>query len=181
MVTIFGGIADAHIAVLEWMLDTAATGEIFKRIEKLPFSSYAAVLDSAEIFVIPRLAADVTTRMERIAQGQIPSDDAKVIYDRYKQPHKYRWAIAENIAKVIWHGDMKYPKRFEKVFQEKPEIKDDVDICLVDLEVRDEGEANWEQREIDTHEGRTPKGKPISLKGQGAARWAAMVANIQRD
>ena len=180
-VTIVGGVPNAHVAVLKWMLATSVIEQTFKRIEKMPFSSYATILESAEILGIPRLAANIAARMERIAQGQIPSDDAEVIYNRYGEQHKWRWAVAENIAKAIWHGNLKYPERFEQLFREKPALKKDVDVCLKDPEVSKEVTVTREMQKKEKWNGNIRKAEVVSLQGEGAARWATVVAGIKRD
>ncbi|KLJ12385.1 hypothetical protein EMPG_12581 [Blastomyces silverae] len=102
-VTIYGGVAQAHLVVFRWMLACckgARNG--YARIDRLPFAKYTRILEAAEILDVYPVQNDMWARMNRMADKQIYIDDVRMVYASFPKSTPVRMLVIRSIGDALF-------------------------------------------------------------------------------
>jgi hypothetical protein len=99
-VTVSGSVKAAYMLIFQWMVNSC---EADKRLpfDHLPFSKYARVYQAAEYLGMDAVQKDMLYRMNKIAEGQVPCEDARTVYAAHPKGSMFREIVVRSIGNAI--------------------------------------------------------------------------------
>jgi hypothetical protein len=99
-VTVSGSVKAAYMLIFQWMLNSCEADKRLK-FDKLTFSKYARIYQAAEYLGIDAVQKDMLFRMNKIAAGQVPCEDARMIYAAHPKGSMFREIVVRSIGNAI--------------------------------------------------------------------------------
>ena len=99
-VTVSGVVKPAYTMLLEWMLSSGKE-DGRSRVPRLPFAKYARLYEVAELLQVHYVRDEMLYRMNRIAVGQVPADDVRMVYAAYPKNHFVRQIVIRSIGDAV--------------------------------------------------------------------------------
>ncbi|KAK2743638.1 hypothetical protein FQN57_004747 [Myotisia sp. PD_48] len=125
MATIYGGLREAHIIVLDCML-RSCNGKGFAKIEYLNFGKYARIFDAAVVLGVQRIQNDMLARMNKMASTQIRIDDVKIIYGAYPKDSIQRQIVIRSIGDAVFDRWLRGWAHYKEFRIESREYDEDI-------------------------------------------------------
>lgn len=106
-ITVSGVIKPAYVLLFEWML-TSGKEDGRSRVSRLPFAKYARIYEAAEILQVNYVRDEMLYRMNRIADGQVPAEDVRIVYAAYPKNHLVRQIVIRSIGVAILNRTLRH-------------------------------------------------------------------------
>ncbi|KAL1955189.1 hypothetical protein VTO42DRAFT_8954 [Malbranchea cinnamomea] len=105
-VTVSGSVKYAYVALFQWMVNSCQMNGR-ARIEFLSFSKYARLYEAAEALQVNFVRNEMLARMNRIADGQVPCEDVRMVYANYPKDHVIRQIVIRSIGDAILNRSLR--------------------------------------------------------------------------
>ncbi|WEW55215.1 hypothetical protein PRK78_000644 [Emydomyces testavorans] len=99
-VIIYGGLMVAYAFIVQWMISCCQCKYV-KRINRLDFVQYARIHEAAMALGVPVIQKEMSYRMDKMSNGQIPIEDVKIIYANFPKNSLPRQAVIRSIGQAI--------------------------------------------------------------------------------
>ncbi|PGH18138.1 hypothetical protein AJ79_00767 [Helicocarpus griseus UAMH5409] len=124
-VTIYGGVAAAHLEIFRWML-ASCDGREISRVEYLPFSKYVRIHEAAEILGVNSVKNNMWNRMNHMAAKQVPIDDVRMVYMNYAKSTPVRQLVICSIGEALYERRLRNFQAYKEFKEQCQEYDEDI-------------------------------------------------------
>ena len=100
VVTVTGVVKNAYVMLFEWMLNSGNEDQK-STFGIMGFAKYARVYEAAEVLQVDYVQGEMLHRMNKIAAGQVPAQDVRMVYATYPKGHIVRQIVIRSIGDAI--------------------------------------------------------------------------------
>ncbi|EGE79901.1 hypothetical protein, variant [Blastomyces dermatitidis ATCC 18188] len=146
-VTIYGGVAQAHLVVFRWMLACCKGARHgYAKIDRLPFAKYTRILEAAEILDVYAVQDDMWVRMNRMADKQIYIDDVRMVYANFPKSAPVRMLVIRSIGDALFERRLRNFGAYKAFKAECAEYEADIYEYLLERRREVYVEQQWAAR-----------------------------------